>query len=232
MKIQLVLASSSPRRRELLTALGLPFTVATAAVDERQRPDEPPAALVQRLSRAKAAAVVSRHPGAVIVGADTVVVLNGAVLGKPADAEDAVRMLRALRGRPHLVYSAVTALHVAAGREATELSESCVWMRDYSDGEIAAYVASGDPLDKAGAYAIQHRGFAPVAGFEGCYASIMGLPLGHLARALAAVGVTTVPVDVAQACQAATGAVCCLSDTRPGVRHRLRSSRTLVCLPG
>ena len=102
------------------------------------------------------------------------------------------------------------ALHAATGCEATELSESCVWMRDYSDGEIAAYVASGDPLDKAGAYAIQHRGFAPVAGFEGCYASIMGLPLGHVARALAAVGVT-VPVDVARACQAATVAVCCLS---------------------
>jgi len=206
----LVLASGSSRRRELLSALGLPFVVAAAEVDEQQRPGEPPAALVQRLSRAKAVAVAARHPDAVIVGADTVVVLDGEVLGKPADAEDAVRMLRALRGRPHLVYSAVTALHVATGRQTTELSESGVWMRDYSDEEIAAYVASGDPLDKAGAYAIQHRDFAPVARIEGCYASVMGLPLGHLARALAGVGVT-VPADVAQVCAAATGAACYLS---------------------
>ncbi len=104
-------------------------------------------------------------------------------------------------------------------------------MRDYSDAEIATYVASGDPLDKAGGYAIQHRGFAPVACFEGCYASIMGLPLGHLARALAAV-VVTVPVDVVQACAAATGTACCLSDTSPRVKHYLRSSHTLVCPRG
>ncbi|MDH7485064.1 MAG: Maf family protein [Anaerolineae bacterium] len=218
MRVRLVLASGSPRRQELMAVLGLPFIVAAAEVDEQQRPGEPPAALVQRLSQAKAMAVACRHPNAVIVGADTVVVLDGEVLGKPADAGDAVRMLRALRGRLHLVYSAVTALHVATGRQATELSESCVWMRDYSDEEIAAYVASGDPLDKAGAYAIQHQGFAPVARIEGCHAGVMGLPLGHLARALAAVGVS-VPVDVAQACASATGAACCLSDARPNVRH-------------
>ena len=205
----LVLASGSPRRRELLAVLGLPFIVVAAEVDERQQPGESPVALVQRLSRAKAAAVAPRHPDAVIVAADTIVVLDGLVLGKPADAEDAARMLRALRGRAHLVYSAVTALDAATGREVTEVSESRVWMRDYSDAEIAAYVASGDPLDKAGAYAIQHQGFAPVARIEGCYASVMGLPLGHLARALAAVGVL-VEVDVAQACQAAIDVECCL----------------------
>jgi len=209
MKRLLVLASASPRRRELLAALGLPFVIAVAEVDECQQPGELPAALVQRLSRAKASAVALRHPDGVIVAADTVVVLDGAVLGKPADAEDAARMLRALRGRAHLVYSAVTALDATTGREATELCESRVWMRDYGDAEIGAYVATSDPLDKAGAYAIQHRGFAPVARIEGCYASVMGLPLGHLARALAAVGVR-VEVDVAQACQAATGAECCL----------------------
>lgn len=208
--VRLVLASASPRRQELLAALGLPFVVVAAEVDEQRRPGEPPAALVQRLSRAKAMAVAALHPNAVIVGADTVVVLDGEVLGKPADAGEAGRMLRALRGRPHLVYSAVTALHVATGCQATELSESRVWMRDYSDEEIVAYVASGDPLDKAGAYAIQHQGFVPVARIEGCYASVMGLPLGHLVRVLAAVGVT-VPVDVAQACAAAIGAACFLS---------------------
>jgi septum formation protein len=210
---QLVLASASPRRRELLKAVGLPFIIVAAEVDERQRPGESPAALVQSLSRAKAAAVAARYPDAVIVGADTVVVLDGLVLGKPADVEEAARMLRALRGRSHLVYSAVTALEAATGRQATAVSESRVWMRDYSDAEIAAYVTSGDPLDKAGAYAIQHRHFTPVARIEGCYASVMGLPLGHLARVLAAVGVA-VPVDVAQACQAATGAECCLRKQR------------------
>lgn len=210
MNLQLILASTSSRRRELLQALGLPFRVVPADVDERQQTGESPAALVQSLSQAKAAAVATRYPDAVIVAADTVVVLDGLVLGKPADAQEAARMLRALRGRSHLVYSAVTALAAATGRQATAVSESHVWLRDYSEAEIAAYVASGDPLDKAGAYAIQHRHFTPVARIAGCYASVMGLPLGHLARVLAAVGVA-VPVDVAQACQAVTGAECCLS---------------------
>ena len=222
MNVSLVLASASPRRRELLAALALPFSVAAAEVDERQIPGKLPVELVQRLSRAKAAAVACRYPDAIIVAADTVVVLDGVVLGKPADAEDAVGMLRALRGRPHFVYSAVTALDAATGQEATEVSESCVWMRGYNDDEIAAYVASGDPLDKAGAYAIQHRGFAPVSRFEGCYASIMGLPLGHLAQALASVGVAVL-VDVAQACQAATGAACCLSGWEDSCSVRVAS---------
>jgi len=209
----LILASASPRRQELLKALGLPFIIVPAEVDERQQTSASPAALVQSLSQAKAAAVAARYPDAVIVGADTVVVLDGLVLGKPADAAEAARMLRALRGRAHLVYSAVTALAAATGRQATAVSESRVWLRNYSEAEIAAYVASGDPLDKAGAYAIQHRDFTPVARITGCYASVMGLPLGHLARVLAAVGVA-VPVDVAQACQAVTGAECCLREER------------------
>jgi septum formation protein len=207
--LQLVLASTSPRRRELLQALGLPFIIVPAEVDERQQTSASPATLVQSLSQAKAAAVAARYPDAVIVAADTLVVLDDLVLGKPANVEEAARMLRALRGRAHLVYSAVTALAAATGRQATAISESRVWLRNYSEAEIAAYVASGNPLDKAGAYAIQHRHFTPVARIEGCYASVMGLPLGHLAQVLAAVGVA-VPVDVAQACQAATGAECCL----------------------
>jgi MAF protein len=133
------------------------------------------------------------------------------VLGKPADEEDAVRMLRALRGRPHVVYSAVTVLDVAAERAVSDVSASHVWMKDYGDAEIADYVASGDPLDKAGAYAIQHRGFAPVARIEGCYTGVMGLPLGHLARLLECVHVI-VPVDVASACRRTTEAACCLAD--------------------
>jgi septum formation protein len=119
-------------------------------------------------------------------------------------------MLRALRGRRHTVFSALTVLDAATGNETTTLNQSHVWMRCYSDAEIATYVASGDPLDKAGGYAIQHRGFAPVERIEGCYTGVMGLPLGHLASALESAGIA-VPVDVAQACAAATGAVCCLS---------------------
>ena len=137
--------------------------------------------------------------------------LDGAVLGKPGDAEDAQRMLRALRGRAHLVYTAVTVLEAGSGRQALEASESRVWMRDYSDGEICVYVAGGDPMDKAGSYAIQHQGFASVVRIEGCYTSVMGLPLGLLARALSTLGVL-VPVDVAQACTAVTGAACCLAN--------------------
>jgi len=186
----LVLASSSARRQELLAALGLAFVTAAADVDEAQLPGEAPSELVQRLSASKARAVAGLFPEAVIIGADTVVVLDGVVLGKPSGAADAARMLRALRSREHQVFSAVTALRPAEGRSAVELSESRVWMRGYSDDEIAAYVAGGDPLDKAGAYAIQHPAFAPVERYIGCYAGIMGLPLCHLARALAAVGAT------------------------------------------
>jgi len=209
---QLILASRSPRRRELLLALELPFVVQVAAVDEAQAEGEPPPDLVQRLSHAKADAIGRVHAeGTIVIGADTVVVLDGMVLGKPRDAEDAQQMLRALRGRSHLVYSAVTVLESVTGRQMLEVCESRVWMRDYSDTELAVYVASGDPMDKAGSYAIQHRGFAPVVRIEGCYASVMGLPLGQVARALSALGMV-VPVDVAQACTAVTGATCCLTD--------------------
>ena len=206
----LVLASRSPRRRDLLAALELPFFVHVAAVDEAQAEREAPQALVRRLSRAKAAAVAAAHPGGtIVIGADTVVVLDGEVLGKPRDAEDARQTLRALRNRSHSVYSAVAVLEAASERQALAVCESQVWMRDYDEAEIAIYVAGGDPMDKAGSYAIQHQGFAPVMRIEGCYASVMGLPLGHLARALADLGVV-IPLDVAKACTAITGADCCL----------------------
>jgi MAF protein len=183
--------------------------VAAAPVDERQGTGEAPEALVRRLSRAKAAAVAQQYPEAVIIGADTVVVLDGVVLGKPADEADAVLMLCALRGRAHIVFSALSALDAKSLDAVTVLSESRVWMRDYGDAEMERYIATGDPLDKAGAYAIQHAIFAPVSRIEGCYTGVMGLPLGHLERLLDRMGVA-VPVDVAQACELATGTVCCL----------------------
>jgi septum formation protein len=203
----LILASRSPRRRELLARLGVDFEFDGADVDEAALSGEAPAALAQRLARWKALAVASRYPGHPVLGADTIVVLEHTVLGKPADAREATAMLASLRGRPHEVLSAVYALHPGTGRQATELSTSRVWMRDYGDQEIAAYVASGDPMDKAGAYAIQNRAFAPVARIEGCFSGVMGFPLGHVARALAAVGVA-IPGDVVAACQPYAGRCC------------------------
>lgn len=202
----LILASQSPRRQQLLAALGYTFTVDAADVDETPLPGERPDALACRLCRAKAAAVAARHPSAVILAADTVVALDGALLGKPADPAEAVAMLRALRGRTHQVYTAVSI--AAAGAVTARLSVSNVTMRAYSDEEIAAYVATGDPLDKAGAYAIQHPRFSPVAAWEGCYAGIMGLPLALAHEMLAAAGVTA-SVGVATVCRGLNGGHCC-----------------------
>ena len=227
---KLVLASASPRRRELFSILEAPFTVAAADVDEEIEEGESPQEMVCRLSLAKANAAALSRPEYLIVAADTTVVLDGDVLGKPTDEAEAVAMLRRLRGRKHTVLSGVTvylppprpALSPAlskvegkvegsrgarGGQAITELAESTVWMRAYADEEMTRYAASGDPLDKAGAYAIQHQSFSPVESIGGCYASVMGLPLCHLTRALAQLGVT-LPVDVPQACQGFTGHRC------------------------
>jgi septum formation protein len=208
---RLVLASRSPRRQALLTDLGVAFQVASAQVDESQRPGEMPSRLVQRLARAKALAVAPHYPGHPILAADTIVVLDGVVLGKPTDATEATAMLRSLRSRAHLVLSAVYALASAGETRAAELSASLVWMRDYTDREIEAYIASGDPMDKAGAYAIQNRDFAPVARIEGCFSGVMGFPLGHVTWVLQAVGVLP-PVSAVAACRPHAGR-CCLELT-------------------
>ncbi len=204
---RLVLASASPRRRQLFSLLSVPFIVAAADVDEEIEEGESPQEMVRRLSLAKARAVALSYPGDVIVAADTTVVLDGNMLGKPADETEAVAMLRRLRGRKHIVFSGVTVYHPTSEQVCTELAESGVWMRAYTDGAVARYAASGNPLDKAGAYAIQHQSFNPVERIEGCYASVMGLPLCHLARTLAQLGLT-LPVDVPQACQGFTGYRC------------------------
>lgn len=189
-EMTLVLASGSPRRKELLALFGLPFVVHPADVEELNHAGEDGAAMVVRLAQAKAQKAYISGAQGLIVAADTAVCLEGEVLGKPRDAAHAVAILRRLRGRAHLVFSGVTLLHTPSGRMHTELVCSTVWMRDYSDAEIAAYVASGDPLDKAGAYAIQYADFAPVARIEGCYANVMGLPLCHLYLMLREFGVT------------------------------------------
>ncbi|MGQ9767793.1 MAG: Maf family protein [Anaerolineae bacterium] len=216
---ELILASRSPRRQALLAGLGLTFTVDAAEVDESPLPGEPAEEMVLRLSRLKAATVAARHPAAWVLAADTVVVLDGMLLGKPADVTEATAMLVALRGRAHIVHTAVALAW--DGRLRAELCTSAVTMRPYSDAEIAAYVATGDPLDKAGAYAIQHPSFAPVAAWEGCYASIMGLPLDLVRTMLADAG-WPVPADVATVCSRLTGQQCCAGlrsvNTKPGFR--------------
>ncbi len=201
----LILASASPRRQEFLRLLGIPFRVHPAHVDETPLPDERPEDLVVRLSRLKAEAVAREETG-LILAADTIVVLDGRILGKPRDEEDARAMLRALRGRWHQVHTAIT-LIPDAGSPISLLDTAYVLMRDYTDAEVDAYVATGDPLDKAGAYAIQNTAFAPVARVEGCLATVMGLPIRRLLPLLERFGVP-LPEDRARACRAIFG-VCC-----------------------
>jgi len=189
----LTLASASPRREALLNLLGLPFVICPSDVDEANHTDEGPEAMAVRLSLAKARATLAQVGSGYVVAADTLVYLDGAILGKPAGPAEAADMLRRLRGQPHLVFSGITLAGGQAGQHRTRLAQTTVWMRNYGDEEIATYVATGDPLDKAGSYAIQYRGFAPVARVDGCLANVMGLPLCHLYGMLREVGLA--PVD-------------------------------------
>jgi septum formation protein len=191
-----ILASSSPRRRELLASLGVPFRIAKPAIDETQRPGEAPLDYVQRLSIEKAAAVAAQTPSpALILAADTVVIDNGDILGKPEDSAQARAMLLRLRGRVHRVCTAIT-LHWldTHPRIVTHLTCTEVTMRPYTVAEIEAYIATGDPFDKAGGYAIQHAEFAPVARVEGSETNVIGLPLETLRAALADMGWRVEPV--------------------------------------
>ena len=197
----LLLASNSPRRRQLLGLGNWKFDTAVSNVDESQRAGEGPADYVLRLAKAKAAAVLPKAaPDTIVIGSDTAVVDGADILGKPADAAEAASMLKRLRGHTHQVYTGVAFLRASDRASLAELSITDVPMRAYSDEEIRAYVATGDPLDKAGAYAIQHPGFQPVAAMRGCYAGVMGLPLCHVLRALRRLGLQTGP-GTAQACQ-------------------------------
>jgi MAF protein len=199
----LVLASNSPRRRQLLALGGWSFMLMPVELDERPLPGENPKAYVLRLAEAKArAASSSAAPDAVIVAADTTVVDGLEILGKPVDHVQAEAMLRSLRGRSHQVYTALAVWRNSDGTLLTDCCSTDVPMRDYSDQEMLSYIASGDPMDKAGAYAIQHQGFHPVEGLWGCYANVMGLPLCHLLRNLNKLGISS-DVDLPQACQSA-----------------------------
>jgi len=200
--MSLVLASNSPRRRQLLSLGGWVFQVTPAQVDESPRPGEEAQAYVLRLAQSKAQAVAARAGlNEVVVAADTTVAAAGEILGKPSDPLQAAAMLRLLRGKVHQVFTALAALRGSDGAMLTDWCLTDVPMREYSDDEMAAYIASGDPLDKAGAYAIQHAGFRPVAELHGCYANVMGLPLCHLTRTLARWNIHP-QTDLPQSCQA------------------------------
>ena len=189
--MRLFLASQSPRRRELLTQVGIAFEPIEVAVDETPAVDEPALDYVRRVAREKAGAglvQVAAVPGALVLGADTEVVLDGDVFGKPRDAADAARMLRALSGRTHQVISAVAL--VAAGREAEAVSVSEVTFAHLDEADIGAYVASGEPFGKAGAYAIQGRGAGLISHLAGSYSGVMGLPLFETLRVLRGFGAT------------------------------------------
>ena len=185
------LASQSPRRRELLRQLGVDFSILDVDVAEQRAPDEPPEDYVNRVAREKAGAglmQVVAVPGAVVIGADTEVVLDGEVFGKPSDADDAMRMLRKLSGRTHRVLSAVWC--VSASREEHAISESLVEFMSIDDATIAAYVASAEPFGKAGAYAIQGRAAGLIKHLAGSHSAVMGLPLHETAELLRRFGLT------------------------------------------
>ena len=187
--MDIILASQSPRRRELLERMGLTgFQVISPDVDENLGEELPPAELVSRLSRRKAQAVAAKAGGdALVIAADTVVALEGTILGKPADELAAFRMLSALSGARHQVYTGVTVLR---GEEAyTEYEVTDVTFRELSEGEIEDYIRTGEPMDKAGAYGIQGYGALFIEGIQGDYYNVMGLPVCRLGRLLDRLGV-------------------------------------------
>jgi septum formation protein len=204
----IVLASQSPRRCELLSLLGLAFSQCITRIDEQRQIDERPVDYTLRLGREKARAAAGKQvrPG-IILAADTIVVDGDDVLEKPSSSEDAWAMLTQLRGRLHHVYTAIALLDGLSGELDTEIACSPVRMRSYSDEEIAAYIASGDPFDKAGGYGIQNGDFRPTEEFDHCFANVMGLPLCHLARMMRQVGIEP-PNDVPAACQSHLGYDC------------------------
>ncbi|MEP6992410.1 MAG: Maf family protein [bacterium] len=185
--LHVVLASQSPRRRELLTLIGIPHTVRPADIDEAYLAGEAPRAHCERLAREKADVVALVEPDALVIGSDTIVVVDGDVLGKPRDAADAAAMLARLSGRSHTVMTAVAVRWRDTARSAVE--EVGVTFHPLTAGEIAAYIATREPMDKAGAYGIQGFGATIVERVDGDYFAVMGLPLQRMVRLMADIGV-------------------------------------------
>lgn len=187
--LSLVLASNSPRRKQILAWAGIPFSVRPADIDETPQEGESARAYVQRIALTKGRKM-SGSAGfkELIVAADTTVAVDDEIIGKPKNAEEARQILLKLRGRVHFVHTAIVVIAPSKGLIERELCTTRVRMRRYTDEEIEAYIRSGDPMDKAGAYAIQNDSFHPVDQLKGCYASVMGLPLCHLERVLRRMG--------------------------------------------
>jgi septum formation protein len=184
MEHAIILASNSPRRRELLGQIGLAFTVAPADVDESICSGESPEGYAERLALKKSRSAASQVRTGIVIAADTIVVLDGSIFGKPADAEDARRMLTELSGREHEVITGLAVVDATSGRFSVRTSVTKVTFRTLSEREIDAYIATREPLDKAGAYGIQERGALLVERIEGCYSNVVGLPLSLLGEML------------------------------------------------
>ncbi|OAA23257.1 septum formation protein [Frankia sp. EI5c] len=183
---RIVLASASPRRHEILSRAGVAFTVVTSGVDETVTSYDDPADYSLQLAHRKAAAVARSERDALVIGSDTIVEIDGRILGKPRDETDAARMLRDLRGRTHRVTTGVVVVDAATGRTRGHAETTAVTMRDFSDDELAAYVASGEPFDKAGSYAIQGIGGALVERVDGPFDNVVGLPASVVTNLLRA----------------------------------------------
>ncbi len=216
----LILGSSSPRRRELLALLRLPYSIQSPDIDESVQAGEAPFAYVQRLSQSKAAAVAQAHEAGTILAADTIVVLLGEIMGKPRDEADARDMLQRLRGTQHRVLTSVSVRDATTDKTITDVCESKVTIRAMGDEEIAAYVATGNPMDKAAAYAIQNVEFAPVEQVVGCPTNVMGLPMCHVVRSLRRLGVDLPPSEPL-GCRIQYGYHCAIAEeAMPGLNER------------
>jgi len=186
--LPLILASASPRRQEMLAGIGLQFRVEAAEADERVLPGEAPQAFVIRIAKDKAKIVADRYPGTWILAADTVVVQDGDILGKPVDTEDAVSMLKRLAGRGHEVWTGFCLCRSGEPQQVCRAVKTEVQFTDLPDPVIRAYVRSGDPLDKAGSYGIQSQGGFMVQGIRGSYSNVVGLPLAEVLSEMTALG--------------------------------------------
>ncbi|MCY4389504.1 MAG: Maf family protein [Desulfurellaceae bacterium] len=185
---RLILASASPRRRELLQQTSLRFRVIPSHMEETRRDKEPPETYVARIAAEKARAIAERQPGFWILAADTIVALEGRVFGKPANLDNARQMLTTLSGHPHQVMTAFVLLDTAGNTTAAEVVTSQVTFKELSASEVTAYLATGEPFDKAGAYAFQGKGRDLIAQVSGSHSNIIGLPMDEVTAALRTVG--------------------------------------------
>jgi MAF protein len=207
----ILLVSNSARRRQLINLTGWIVCFDSADIDESRQPGEPAREYVTRLAREKAAAISGSPRAGYLLAADTIVVDGETIYGKPSSDDDARSILKALRGHTHQVMTAITLVDHGKNTEISDLCVSDVPMRSYSDAELEKYIKSSDPMDKAGAYAIQNREFHPVEDFTGCFASVMGMPLCHLARSALKVGLLP-SKGLAERCQAVLGYKCTIHE--------------------